>query len=272
MIVRSVNISNAALELLLGLAFIHVLWRADAERDGRRLLGAGVLLGLGLLTKTTLVYLAPLLVVVAARHAWHGRSRRWRPLATALVTLALPLALMAPWFAFNKLQFGTLTTNAQARDQQRFDSYGRTYHYTANLAKRDLPLLLNPFEPQEWQYQTGLSHPALFTGFDFLRVSLFGAPLLLLLAAPRWLRSRHTALLLGPWLLAVVLLAVSSVGANWSIMLPRYTYPVLPGIALYGAVAWRRLGREERVPLAVLSATLVVLAATWVYAASDFLL
>jgi len=85
---------------------------------GRRLLGAGVLLGLGLLTKTTLVYLAPLLVVVAARHAWHGRSR----------------------------------------------------------------------------------------------------------------------------------------------------------IALYGAVAWRRLGREERVPLAVLSATLVVLAATWVYAASDFLL
>jgi hypothetical protein len=29
-IVRSVNISNAALELLLGLAFIHVLWRADA--------------------------------------------------------------------------------------------------------------------------------------------------------------------------------------------------------------------------------------------------
>lgn len=75
-----------------------------------------------------------------------------------------------------------------------------------------------------------------------------------------------------PWLLAVVLLAVSSVGANWSIMLPRYIYPVLPGIALYGAVAWRRLGREERVPLAVLSATLVVLAATWVYAASDFLL
>lgn len=75
-----------------------------------------------------------------------------------------------------------------------------------------------------------------------------------------------------PWLLAVVLLAVSSVGANWSIMLPRYTYPVLPGIALYGAVAWRRLGREERVPLAALSATLVVLAATWVYAASDFLL
>jgi len=79
-------------------------------------------------------------------------------------------------------------------------------------------------------------------------------------------------LLLVPWLLAVVLLAVSSVGANWSIMLPRYIYPVLPGIALYGAVAWRRLGREERVPLAVLSATLVVLAATWVYAASDFLL
>jgi len=76
-----------------------------------------------------------------------------------------------------------------------------------------------------------------------------------------------------PWLLAVVLLAVSSVGANWSIMLPRYTYPVLPGSrSLYGAVAWRRLGREERVPLAVLSATLVVLAATWVYAASDFLL
>lgn len=47
---------------------------------------------------------------------------------------------------------------------------------------------------------------------------------------------------------------------------------MLPGIALYGAVAWRRLGREERVPLAVLSATLVVLGATWVYAASDFLL
>lgn len=28
-----------------------------------------------------------------------------------------PTPAMAPWFAFNELQFGTLTTNAQARDQ-----------------------------------------------------------------------------------------------------------------------------------------------------------
>ncbi len=40
-IFRSVTVSNAPLELLLAVAYLYVLWRADEERDERRLLLAG---------------------------------------------------------------------------------------------------------------------------------------------------------------------------------------------------------------------------------------
>src|SRR3712207_4767523 len=64
-VARSVTVSNAALEVLLGVAFILACWRAADRPSPRRLLLAGALLGLCLLTKLTLVFLAPVLLVPA---------------------------------------------------------------------------------------------------------------------------------------------------------------------------------------------------------------
>lgn len=264
-LVRAVTVSNAGLELLLALTFLYLLWRADTEDDGRFLLAAGAVLGLGLLTKLTLVYLVALLVLVATRHVW--RKRRGRSLAAAVATLALPLVLMAPWIAFNEHYFGSPTANRQARDEQIAGSYPHGYSYGLGQLKRDVPRLVEGVEPEEWRTLPA-DHPALGTAFDFLRAAFFGAPVLALLAAPRWLRSREAGLLFFPWVLVLVLLVLASLVANWSIILPRYTYSALPALGLFGGLAWQRISSNQRVPLLVLGGSLACLAAAWMYAAS----
>lgn len=266
-VVRAATVSNSTLELLLTLAFLHVLWRADAERDARRLVGAGALLGLALLTKTTLVYLVPLLVFVAARHIWTTRSRR--ALATAVVTLVLPLALLAPWFAFNEHHFGSLTANGQAAAQQRVDAFGPHYRYGVHDFLRDSSYLLDGYEPQDWQYDTAHNLPGLTMLFEFLRAALYGIPLLGLLLAPRLLRSREALFLVAPWVFVMAFVGASSVLANWTIVVPRYTYPALPGLALFGAVVWRRIAHDDRAPVAVAAAGLAVMAVAWGYAVTE---
>ena len=64
-VVRAATVSNAALEIALGVAIALALWRAQSERSHRHLLVAGLLTGLGLLTRPALVWAVPLLVAVA---------------------------------------------------------------------------------------------------------------------------------------------------------------------------------------------------------------
>ena len=83
------------------------------KRDSLRWLAwSGIALGLCLLTKTTLIYLTPVFGLALAVHVWHHRSRR--DVARIVAIGALPLLLLAPWFAWNLDTYGTITANSQA--------------------------------------------------------------------------------------------------------------------------------------------------------------
>jgi hypothetical protein len=106
-IVRAITVSNADLELPLVLLCVLVVWNATSRPRPRSLIAASVLLGLCVLTQLTLVCLAVLLLVPLAKYLRERCDRL--ALGTATLTLALPLMLVAPWFALNESRYGALT-------------------------------------------------------------------------------------------------------------------------------------------------------------------
>ena len=264
-IVRMVTVSNASLELLVGCALLYALWRADEDLDPRWLLIAGALLGLGLLTKLTLVALAPLLAAVALRH---GRRRSSR---AALACLALPLVLLAPWAIFNLDHYDAITPSALAKEMQEPTVNPTGIDYTVGRFLDRLPRTFDGLLPQDWAVAR-LQAPALDFGFEFLKVALFGLPVLLALVDPRRLWSRHAALLLAPWLLGLAMVAYVTLTEDWPIGSPRRLYPELPALALFTAASCLWLFRSARAAIALAAASSVVLAAAWVDLTSRFLL
>ena len=181
-LVMSVTVSNASLELFAVSALVYVLWRADFERDARWLILSGVVLGLGILTKFTVVALAPLVVVVAARHVAEAPSRRrW---AAAAAACLIPLVLLAPWMAYNLDHYNAVTPNGLAREMQQPVVNPEGTEFGLGRFWTGVPRLLSGFYPLEWTLG-GLAEPALLgLLFDFVKAAFFGLPLLLLIVAP----------------------------------------------------------------------------------------
>ena len=261
-VVRGVTVSNTALELPLTLLFLYMLWRADAERSARRLVAAGALLGLCLLTKLTLAYLAPLLLAVAVRHVLAGGGRR--PLAAAGAAVLVPLALLAPWIAFNLDRYDALTANRIALEMQR-PIINLNHDYTVGEVPGRFVDLLRGYLPQEWEPTD--PPPALQAVGDVLRVLFLAAVPLLLLAAPRLRGDPRVWLLVSPLVLGFVLLTATLLAENWDIFIPRYLYPAFAALALVVGVAWRRLLRSEGRAVALCAATSLYVAVVWVYLA-----
>jgi 4-amino-4-deoxy-L-arabinose transferase-like glycosyltransferase len=260
-LVMSVTVSNASLELLAVTALVYALWRADAQRDSRWLLLSGVVLGFGILTKFTVVALAPLVLLVAARHIAAGPSRRrW---AAAAAACLIPLVLLAPWAAYNLDHYDALTPNGLARDMQQPVVNPEDTDFGLGRFWAGVPRLVSGFYPQEWTLG-GLAEPPLLSLlFDLVKAAFFGLPLLLLVVEPSRLRSRPFLLLAAPFLLGMAMIAYVTVAQDWPITLPRYLYPALPPLALFAAISWSRLLRPARAPIAVAAISALIATVAW---------
>ena len=244
-VVRTVTVSNAALELPLALAALLAARAAHERRDGRLLALAGLLVGLGLLTRLSLVVLVPVLAAVALQHVRRGGGR-----GAAALALALPVLLLAPWVASNVDRYGAPTASALVREMQSpaLNPSGR------DLGLRDLRglhnRLLGGVIAEEWWSEL-LSASKRRARDVFLLLAL-GAPLGLVLARrpPGW------ALLCAPLALGVALMSAGLLVGDWDFFYPRYLYGVLPaaGVAIGAA-----LGRLALPYAATVTALLLLL-------------
>ena len=142
LLVRGITVSNSALEFALAPGFLLAAWTAWDRRSARWLVGAGALLGLCLLTKLTLIVLAPCLLVAAARVR--------RPLPV-VASFALPVVLLGPWLV------GHYDLNAAAREQQTPYLYpGGVPDWGIGDLPGKLASLLEGSVPQEWSGQLGV--------------------------------------------------------------------------------------------------------------------
>ena len=259
MVVRAVAIGSVALEVLLTAAFLLAAWRADRSGRTGPLVAAALLLGLGLLTKLTLVDLAPVLVVVLARRLRADRSRR--AVATAAACLALPAVVLAPWLVVNQVRYDAPTVNIQGGPGvvEPIGSSGGG-HRVGDLGRLDRRLL-DGVLPQEFRAQLGVGWVRL--AVDALALAVLAAALALLLARGRDLA---TWLLVLPFLSGLVLVNATYVLTGNDEFLLRYLAPTLPPVALGAGIAAAASGRpavRRALPVAAAVASVVALA-LWV--------
>lgn len=234
LLVRGITVSNSALEFALAPAFLLAAWTAWDTESRRWLVAAGGLLGLCLLTKLTLIVLAPCLLVAALR------VRRPVPVAAAL---ALPVVLFAPWL------IGHYDLNAAARDQQTPYLYpGGVPDWGIGDLPSKLGALLEGSLPQEWYGQ-----------LDVWWVGLGARGLVLALVVAAFLVARRVAFFALPVLAAVALMLYTLLAEDWDVFLLRYATPLLAPLAVAVAVAARpRVLRRGLIAAAVITGLLWV--------------
>ncbi|MET0817054.1 MAG: hypothetical protein ABWZ67_05840 [Solirubrobacteraceae bacterium] len=257
-LVRGITVSNAALELPLVTALLLVTWRLGTEpRRGTRVL-AGVLLGACLLTKSTLISLAPLVLLVGAVD-W----RRHRDGVGTGLLVALPAALLAPWLAFNVAHYDALTPAAAAREQQRPFVNPDDVQYGVGDAVERTGRMLDQILPVEFLGQLDVAWVRAATAL--VVAALVVPAVVLAITSPRRRVIWFFAL---PVLTGYAMLVLTLLSANWPSFNLRYLYPVLPALAVAVAVAVPR-GRE-RLAWGVVTGCSVLLAAVWIDMAGAF--
>ena len=264
-VLRTVTFSNSGLELVLGVALTLVLWLAWQRRSAKLIVLAGFLLGVGLLTRLTIVSFVPgLLVVLWVILRDPSIPGRTRALA-ALGTLGLPLLMVAPWLASNLDRYGSLTGSAIVRDMQEpvLNPKGVRWDVT-DIPSRLVVLTRAPLAEEWWSWFLSGSRRwvAGILGFAIL----LGVPAGVLTLKPRERRNRLLALLALPVAAGLAWMAIALQAANWDFFLPRYLYPAIPGFALLAAVALGRVSRG-RILVPVATTLTVLLTGWWIYLA-----
>ena len=148
-VTRAVTISNVNLAVPLVIACVTELWLAWERRSGPRLVAAGALVGLGVLTDLYLVELVPVFVAVAVSVVW--RRRTWSAGRWAAAGGAVALVAVVPWAVFNEVHFHSLTASALAkREQLAVVNPGHIRDTVGQVPGLTLDDLFAPLMPQEW--------------------------------------------------------------------------------------------------------------------------
>lgn len=265
-VVRAVAVSNQGLEMVFGLALAIGLWEAWRHRAPRWVLGTALLLGLGLMTRLTLVAFAPSLAIVLVRALRARRLAAGRAAALTAATGALVVLPLAPWLAANVERYGSLTASAEVRAMQEpyLNPTGKEFGF-ADLP-RGAGTLSRAVIAEEWWVEF-LSLPKRLAGYAFagafLALGLAG-----LARAGRGRRRALGAVLALPVAAAVVWMLWALFVSNWDFLLPRYLLPELLGFGVLAALGARSLlGSDRR--LAWCAAALTAgIAALWAHLAT----
>lgn len=251
-VVRAATVSNAALELALGVALSLALWRAYTERSERWLVASGALLGAALLTKLTLLAFAPALAAVAVAFLRAGRVR------AVAAAAGLPALMLAPWVAFNLSHYGAPTGSGavQSLMDPVLNPDGKQF------GAGDLPAkhvaLLNAVLPDEWwvEFLSTLKRRLR----DLFALLVLAVPVVAAVRIPPAERRPALVVLLLPLVAGVLLMSVSLLVENYDAFYGRYLYGVLPGFAVFGALGLRRAFGERALAWAAAGVTLALLA------------
>ncbi|HVE94878.1 MAG TPA: hypothetical protein VNB24_08170 [Acidimicrobiales bacterium] len=239
-------ISNEALVIPLAGATLLPLATALADRTGgltrRRAIATGLLVGLAVVTKTTCMALAPLIVVGVIGIAWLQRSG-WRAAATFVAwTGAVGGAVLAPLVAWNLHAYGATSANeavdAITGPLQPF--------YTANLDGVLQILRWGFFGYWELSLTSTLDHPVALTMFGITALVAVVA------IARRWFEGdRRDAFALAwlalafPFVFAFMLVVIFVVFDGHSGTIGRHMYPSLvPSAVLLAGATVLGLGRR----------------------------
>lgn len=113
------SVNNDALVVLLGAVLLTLLGYVLTGSQSRFLLGSiAVVLGLGLVTKGTMLTAIPVVAAAVAVGVHRGRSW-WRAVGASLVVLAGAFAVGGWWWGLNIVRYGTVQPNGLGVERER---------------------------------------------------------------------------------------------------------------------------------------------------------
>lgn len=244
MVVRSVIIGNAILPIIF---VTLVLWQMSrffknnpedfTPKDAALL---GLFSGLALLSRFTVVFLIPLTPIflfLVIRKNFIKNS--------AIYGIILASAI-APWIIFNKISYGTFTSNEQAKQLQMNVVNPTNRTFDIEYLKSARPFFWRGiWEPEETNWEAFGTLPWTARYLKLLPIiNIFwaagGAFMLLLAFYTAWKKKSYLLFWLWGILTFSIAGAVSqqvlgTIMSNWPILLGRYMHPVITSIALFFA-------------------------------------
>jgi 4-amino-4-deoxy-L-arabinose transferase-like glycosyltransferase len=262
-LVRMITISNDVLALPAGLLVALLTVLAWTRSSPGWLLGAGVALGAALLTKATLIFMAPALLVTAAT------ALRWqmpRARVAAVLSMVVPLVMIAPWVVANDIRYDTLGLLGASPEVQALyppDPGAGTGGVRPRVARLAVASL-----PQEFwrEYELLEVGGAVTRG---LVVALVAFGVAAALVARRRLEASSYVVLGLPLVAGVTGLIVQFERTGGDGFFGRYLYAAAVLFALFGAAGWITAGRS-RVVVGWAVAVTVVAAVFWVHLAGNY--
>ncbi len=105
------HVSNDWLAVPIATAFLGILGAAAGRRNPSDLIVAGILLGLGLLTKGYFLAFVPVFLALAVYEKVRSRIRG----RTLLAGIGIPVLLAGPWYGRNVVLYGNLSAMQEAQ-------------------------------------------------------------------------------------------------------------------------------------------------------------
>jgi len=231
-------VGNDVLLVPLTIGFACCAWLAATRRSVAAQLGAGVLVGLLLLTKLTAVWSLVVLVLIGLAVVRAQPTLRARALAV-LVT-GVPALMLLPWLASNLQRYGALTANELVLRLQAEVS-PPTRPTAAEEAWQVVVVLVQLVLGRRDDYASWVTWAA-----GVLAVGLLLANLVVLVG--RVCPWPVAVVLALPLPLQIALLSVLSVVQGTELLYERYLLPVAPLAALAAVLLAARLPLRSRRP------------------------
>ena len=263
-IVRSVTISYQPLATLLAvvcLALFYKTYRAPKGEGDGWLLASTAALSLAVVTHALLAYLAGVFAIVALRRLWLERNRH---VVLFLVSCAaIPIAIVGPWLAFNRIHYGSLTANFVARQiQQPLINPTNRQSTLGDVPDMVSSNVRDSFLPNEWTPLTILERPVKVTEWG-LAALLFAVPVVVLAVRPTAVENDQVLLLGLPFLLSFAFVELTAIAANWQSQ-GRYLYGAAGAFLLFGYAVFTQVFRSRAPALIVLGIAMVGAGYLWI--------
>jgi len=258
-VIRMVTISPEPLSLLLGVLFTTELWIAWQRHSPRRLLVAAVLAGLCALTEFELVALFPVLALVAVAELTQRIRANRQPrakdqprrspqtIALVMLSLVVPVVVIAPWLAYNEATYHLLNAGSIAIKEQTYLVNPRHTHFPIRYLPDDTAVLINPVLPAEWVNAFGANPSLQYLG-SLLAIMVGPAGLFVILGMGRRLWSIRWAVLGLPVLMMLAVLLGIRYVEQWGVQ-SRYAFAAVPGFLILVAEGCRDTFRKLYLPV-----------------------
>jgi 4-amino-4-deoxy-L-arabinose transferase-like glycosyltransferase len=261
-LVRMITVSNDVLAVPVGLLVALSTVLAWRRRSPWWLIGAGAALGVALLTKATLIFMAPVVLATAAS------ALRWRvPWArvAAVLSIVVPLVMITPWLVANDIRYDTLGLLGASPEVQALyppgpDAGQGVLPRVKRLAVASLP-------QEFWREYDVLAVGSAITRGLVIALIAFGVAAALV--ARRRLDVSSYVVLGLPLVAGVTGLIIQFERTGGDGFFGRYLYAAAILFALFGAAGWITAGRS-RVVVGWAATVSVVSAVFWMYLAGNY--